>query len=126
MHESNSINYSKQDCDDDLITLFPVREVDSPEALLAPFKAHYSSERDMQKFLDNPGSRAVFIMTHDSSMQTPDKSLVHFNCGLETLASSLLSNRDSALKSLDYLDVVKVDLKLVRDWLFGSEHTIDR
>ena len=47
MHENTSINFSRQDCDEDLINLFPVREVDSPEALLAPFKAHYQSGEDM-------------------------------------------------------------------------------
>lgn len=71
MHESTSINFSTSDCDEDLIKLYPIQEVDSPESLLAPFKAHYSSEKDMQTFLDNPGSRAVFVMTYDSKL-TPE------------------------------------------------------
>ena len=119
MHESSSINFSRQDCDEDLLTMLPVRDVDSPEALLAPFKAHYSSQNDMQKFIDSPGSRAVFIMTYDSKRmpESPDKTVVHFNCGLETLASTLLLNKDTTLKDLDFLDVIKVDLSLVREWL---------
>lgn len=129
MHESTSINFSMSDCDEDVIKLFPIREVDSPEALLAPFKAHYSSEKDMQTFLDNPGSRAVFVMTFDSKL-TPEAAsqgdkLVHFNCGLETLASTLLLKRDN-LKAVDFLDVVKVDLSLVREWLFNPEYQIER
>ena len=82
----------------------------------------------MQKFIDNPGSRAVFIMTYDSKMMPPskDKTLVHFNCGLETLASTLLLNRDSALKDLDFLDVIKVDLSLVREWLYGTQRGAGR
>lgn len=99
----------------------------TPEDLLAPFKAHYSSEKDMQKFIDNPGSRSVFIMTYDSHL-TPeehsDSTLVHFNCGLETLVSTMLLKRDS-LKAVDYLEVVKIDLALVREWLFGGKHKID-
>jgi len=43
MHESTSINFSREDCDEDLLKMLPVRDLDSPEALLAPFKAHYSS-----------------------------------------------------------------------------------
>ena len=99
--------------------MLPVRDVDSPEALLAPFKAHYSSQNDMQKFIYNPGSHAVFIMTYDSKRmpESPDKTVVHFNCRLETLASTLLLNRDTILKDLDFLDVIKVDLSLVREWL---------
>lgn len=129
MHENASINFSRQDCDEDLINLFPVREVDSPEALLAPFKAHYQSGEDMQKFLDNPGSRAVFIMTYDASQQphqpSDGQAQVHFNCGLETLTSTLLLKRE-AMKSVDFLDVVKVDLSKVREWLFGGQTKVDR
>ena len=36
----------------------------------------------------------------------------------------MLLKRDS-LKAVDYLEVVKIDLALVREWLFGGKHKID-
>ena len=103
-----------------------MRSVTSPEELLAPFKAHYETTEDMQRFLDNPGRRAVFIMTFDSKAARPnDPSEVHFNCGLETLASTLLVKRP-LLTGVDFMEVVKVDLGLVRDWLTGGQIRLDR
>lgn len=68
-------------------------------------------------------------MTYDASQQPPTQSdgqaQVHFNCGLETLTSTLLLKRE-AMKSVDFLDVVKVDLSKVREWLFGGQTKVDR
>ena len=51
---------------------------------------------------------------------------MHYNCGLETLASTLLLKRKSALEPIDFLEVVKVDLSQVRAWLFNGKSEIDR
>ena len=46
---------------------------------------------------------------------------MHFNCGLETLAATLLSEKDS-MSEVDFVQVLKVDLKLVSEWLYSDDH----
>jgi hypothetical protein len=107
------------------------------EAELATLKGRFDKLQEEQFSLrqDNlelyrrqRAMRAGAGISTDVEQSTPskDKTLVHFNCGLETLASTLLLNRDSALKDLDFLDVIKVDLSLVREWLYGTQRGASR
>jgi hypothetical protein len=46
------------------------------------FKSSYNTQEEIQQYLDNPGSRSIFIVTLDSSVAGEP-----VNCGIETLVS---------------------------------------
>jgi hypothetical protein len=50
------------------------------------FRTQYNTQEEIQEYLDNPGSRSIFVMTIDSSLSMEPAKL---NCGIETLVSTL-------------------------------------
>ena len=88
-HEERALRSYPGDCDRSLaksLSRGMMRTVHSMNEFLDLFRTQYNSQEEIQDYLDNPGSRSIFVMTIDSSVSTEPAKL---NCGIETLVSTL-------------------------------------